>query len=115
MDSHISDGDYVLKKPVLITEFGSSLRMHKKADNINLLLKTVYDRIYKSAKTRQAGAGALIWQLLVEGVDDYADQFSLVAWDHPAIYKLITRQSCRLRRILFNGKRNPELHTEDPC
>ncbi|XP_062088231.1 mannan endo-1,4-beta-mannosidase 6-like [Humulus lupulus] len=115
VDSHISDGEHVLKKPVLITEFGSSLRMNKKPEDISLLLKTVYDRIYESAKKRQAGAGALIWQLLVEGVDEYADQFSLVAWHHPSIYKLITRQSCRLRRILFSGKTNEVLPTEDPC
>lgn len=115
MDSHISDGENVLKKPVLFTEFGSSLRMNKKAENISLLLKTVYDRIYESAKKRQAGAGALIWQLLVEGVDEYSDQFSFIAWDHPSVYKLITGQSCRLRRFLFRGKTNEELHTEDPC
>ncbi|PON91352.1 1,4-alpha-glucan-branching enzyme [Trema orientale] len=115
VDSHIRDAEYVLKKPVLFTEFGSSLRLNKKAEDINLLLKTVYDRIYESAKKRQAGAGALIWQLLVEGVDEYADQFSLVAWDHPSIYKLITRQSCRLRRILFSANTNQELHTEDLC
>ncbi|PON34043.1 1,4-alpha-glucan-branching enzyme [Parasponia andersonii] len=115
VDSHIRDSDYVLKKPVLFTEFGSSLRLNKKAEDRNLLLKTVFDRIYESAKKREAGAGALIWQLLVEGADEYADQFSLVAWDHPSIYKLITRQSCRLRRILFSANTNQELHTEDPC
>ncbi|KAF4399538.1 hypothetical protein G4B88_022621 [Cannabis sativa] len=77
VDSHISDGEHLLKKPVLITEFGSSLRMNKTPEDTNLLLKTVYDRVYESAKKREAGAGALIWQLLVEGVDEYADQFSL--------------------------------------
>ncbi|KAF4372625.1 hypothetical protein F8388_027298 [Cannabis sativa] len=110
VDSHISDGEHLLKKPVLITEFGSSLRMNKTPEDTNLLLKTVYDRVYESAKKREAGAGALIWQLLVEGVDEYADQFSLVAWDHPSIYKLITRQSCRLRRIFFNTKVTLEIH-----
>ncbi|GMN36461.1 hypothetical protein TIFTF001_006034 [Ficus carica] len=115
VDSHISDGQNVLKKPVLFTEVGSSLHMNKKVEDVNLLLKTVYDRIYESAKKRQAGAGALIWQLLVEGVEEYSDQFSLVAWDHPSTYKLITRQSCRLRRIFSNDKASEELQSEDSC
>lgn len=105
----------MLKKPVLFTEVGSSLHMNKKVEDVNLLLKTVYDRIYESAKKRQAGAGALIWQLLVEGVEEYSDQFSLVAWDHPSTYKLITRQSCRLRRIFSNDKASEELQSEDSC
>ncbi|KAL5574799.1 hypothetical protein UlMin_016498 [Ulmus minor] len=110
VDSHIRDGENVLKKPVLFTEVGSSLRINKQAHDVNSFLKTVYDKIYESAKKRQAGAGALIWQLLVEGVEEYADQFSIVAWDHPSTFKLITRQSCRLQTIFSNSKTN-----EDPC
>ncbi|EXB41560.1 Mannan endo-1,4-beta-mannosidase 6 [Morus notabilis] len=115
VDSHMSDAENVLKKPVLFTEVGFSLRMNKKTEDVNFLLKTVYDRIYESAKKRQAGAGALIWQLLVEGVEEYSDQFSLVARDHPSTFKLITRHSCRLRRIFSNSKTNEELQSEDPC
>uniref|UniRef100_A0A6N2JZQ7 mannan endo-1,4-beta-mannosidase n=1 Tax=Salix viminalis TaxID=40686 RepID=A0A6N2JZQ7_SALVM len=77
VDSHIIDGDFVLRKPVLFTEVGSiwdedEKGVHKR----DVLLKIVYDKVYESAKKRQAGAGALIWQLLVEDVDEYSDQFS---------------------------------------
>ena len=105
----------MLKKPVLFTEVGSSLRMNNKVEDMNVLLKTVYDRIYESAKKGQSGAGALIWQLLVEGVEEYSDQVSLVAWNYPSTYQLIKRQSCRLRRVFFNGKDNGHVHSEDPC
>lgn len=100
MDSHISDGEYILQKPVLFTEVGSF--MHRKKEGLcdtDALLKMVYDKIYESAKKRQAGAGALIWQLLVEGVEEYGDQFSIVAWDYPSIHKLTIEQSCRLRNV----------------
>ncbi|KAK8517255.1 hypothetical protein V6N13_092538 [Hibiscus sabdariffa] len=100
VDSHISDGDHLLKKPVLFTEVGSLVHSNNQgvADK-DILLKTVYDKIYESAKKRQAGAGALIWQLLVEGVEEYGDRFSFVAWDNPSTYKLILKQSCRLQSI----------------
>ncbi|KAF9607768.1 hypothetical protein IFM89_000115 [Coptis chinensis] len=116
VDSHVMDGEYTLNKPVLFTEVGSSLHIEKQGlQNRDLLLKTVYDRVYESAKKRQAGAGTLIWQLLVEGMEHYGDQYSLVAWDHPSTYKLIIEQSCRLHRVFDKDERNRKLRFEDPC
>lgn len=86
--------------------------MNKQQDDLNKLLKIVYDRIYESAKKREAGAGALIWQLVVEGVEEYSDQYSLIAWDYPSTYELITKQSCRLRRIFSLSKTTKDEH---PC
>ncbi|XP_022721049.1 mannan endo-1,4-beta-mannosidase 6-like [Durio zibethinus] len=115
VDSHISDGDHVLRKPVLFTEVGSLVHVNKQgfADE-DILLKTMYDKIYESAKKRQSGAGALIWQLLVEGVEEYGDRFSLVAWDNPSIYKLILKQSCRLQSVFAKSSWNRKLN-KDPC
>ncbi|KAJ8770545.1 hypothetical protein K2173_018036 [Erythroxylum novogranatense] len=105
MDSHVRDGDTVLRKPVLFTEVGSARHATKEGVNdIDRLLKAVYDRIYESAKRGQAGAGALIWQLLVEGVEEYSDQYSFVPWNHPSTYKLIKEQSSRLRNLTLEHK-----------
>lgn len=103
LDTHITDGENLLKKPVLFTEVGYPLNV--KGEGVyygDTLLKRVYDRISESVKKGQAGAGTLIWQLLVEGMEEYGDRFSLVAWKHPSTYKLILEQSCKL-----SGK--------DPC
>lgn len=111
VDSHISDGDFVLRKPVLFTEVGSRWDVDGKGvHERDVLLKIVYDKIYESAKKRQAGAGALIWQLLVEDVDGYSDQFSFIPQYSPSTYKLIEEQSCRLQRISagHNRARKPE-------
>lgn len=116
VDSHISDGEYVLKKPVLFTEVGSI--MHRKKQGLydtDTFLKTVYDKIYESAKKRQAGAGALIWQLLVEGMEEYSDQFSIVAWDYPSTHELIIEQSCRLRSVFAEGQVERKLQHGDLC
>lgn len=111
VDSHISDGDFVLRKPVLFTEVGSRWDVDGKGvHERDVLLKLVYDKMYESAKKRQAGAGALIWQLLVEDVGRYSDQFSFIPQDSPSTYKLIKEQSCRLQRISagHNRARKPE-------
>ncbi|GAB4826511.1 hypothetical protein Ancab_033407 [Ancistrocladus abbreviatus] len=116
VDAHISDGDYLLKKPVLITEVGSP--MHGKSQGVydrDTLLKTVYNKIFESAVKGQAGAGALIWQLLVEGMEEYGDRFSLVAWNHPSTYKLIVEQSCRLRNVLKQNLTNKTFDGKDRC
>ncbi|XP_077229810.1 mannan endo-1,4-beta-mannosidase 6-like isoform X2 [Tasmannia lanceolata] len=78
-------------------------------------ISDVYDKIYESANKTQAGAGALIWQLLVEGVEQYSDEFSLVAWEHPSTYKLILEQSCRIRHMFEKGEMNRKIHHSGPC
>lgn len=111
VDAHIRDSENVLKKPVLFTEVGAPLSIQAGGEyDRDVLFKTVYNKIYESAKKREAGAGALIWQLLVEGVEEYRDQFSFVAWNYPSTYKLILDQSCRLRNMSRNIN-----HNKDPC
>ncbi|XP_042067897.1 mannan endo-1,4-beta-mannosidase 6-like [Salvia splendens] len=113
VDAHISDGENVLKKAVLFTEVGAPLSneiggVHDR----ETILKTVYNKIYESAEKREAGAGVLIWQLLVQGVDEYRDKFSFIAWKYPSTYKLILEQSCRLKNV------SSEVYTrnkKDPC
>ncbi|CAL9753683.1 unnamed protein product [Musa acuminata subsp. burmannicoides] len=100
VDSHVNDSEHVLKKPVLFSEVGSHLRVKKNGTyDRDILLKIVYDKVYESAKKGQAAAGALIWQLMVEGMQSYQDEFSLIASEHPSTYKLIAQQSCRLRNL----------------
>ncbi|KAK2992241.1 hypothetical protein RJ640_005728 [Escallonia rubra] len=115
VDTHIKDAENVLKKPVLFTEVGSPLRIKQGFQERDIMLKTVYDKIYKSARRSEAGAGALIWQLLVEGTEQYSDQYSLVAWKHPSTYQLIIEQSCRLQNSSFQGQTKRKLHHTDPC
>lgn len=117
VDTHISDSENVLNKPVLFSELGAPLTIRTEEGSYerDILLKTVYDKIYKSAKKREAGAGALIWQLLVEGVEEYRDRFSLVASKYPSTYKLILEQSCRLRNMSLEGQTYNKVGNKDPC
>eukprot|EP00252_Welwitschia_mirabilis_P001888 TRINITY_DN11856_c0_g2_i4.p1 TRINITY_DN11856_c0_g2~~TRINITY_DN11856_c0_g2_i4.p1 ORF type:complete len:404 (-),score=68.70 TRINITY_DN11856_c0_g2_i4:107-1318(-) len=112
--SHIEDGDKILKKPVLFTEFGlSSSCKDYEASHRDLLLKTMYQQIYESASRGKAGAGALIWQFTAEGMDEYEDDFSLVPWQRSSTFDLIIKQSCRLQFVCeTSSSRRRSLSTE---
>lgn len=116
VDSHISEAEKILKKPVLFTEVGFPSSTQKEGlHDRNIYLKIVYDKIYESAKKRKAGAGALVWQLLVEGMERYGDKFSFIAWKHPSTYKLIVQQSCRLLNTSSQGVSHRKLNRKDHC
>ncbi|KAK4398054.1 Mannan endo-1,4-beta-mannosidase 5 [Sesamum angolense] len=100
MLSHIEDGDKELKKPVMFTEFGLSTENNDfTPTQRERMYKVIYDVIYKSALRNKAGAGALVWQFLVEGMEDFNDDFGIIPWKRPSTYKLFTEQSCRLARV----------------
>lgn len=81
----------------------------------DIIFKIMYDKIYDLAKKGKAGAGALVWQLLVEEVEEYSDRFSFVAWENHSTNTLITNQSCRLQSLLTDRKGDRKLHLKDSC
>ncbi|CAN1231167.1 Mannan endo-1,4-beta-mannosidase 2 [Linum perenne] len=100
MKSHIEDGHKELNKPVLFTEFGlSNMNKDFQPSQRDWLYKTVYDIIYKSAKRKRSGAGALMWQLFVDDMEDSNDDFGIVPWERASTYKLIAEQSCKLAKL----------------
>ncbi|XP_047060793.1 mannan endo-1,4-beta-mannosidase 2-like [Lolium rigidum] len=98
--SHFEDGDKELNKPVLLTEFGLS-RLVKGFDQSHrdAFYKAVYDIAHESAQRGGAGAGAMVWQLAVEDMEDYHDAFSIVPSETPSMQKLLKEQSCRLAAL----------------
>lgn len=100
MRSHIEDCDKELKKPVMFTEYGlSNQNTDFQPSQREQFYRTILDIIYKSAKKKGSGAGALVWQFFVEGMEEYNDDFGMVPWENPSVYKLTIQQSCRLARI----------------
>ncbi|KAL8188622.1 hypothetical protein R6Q57_029783 [Mikania cordata] len=99
MRSHIEDGDQVLKKPVMFTEFGLS-DQNKGFDpqQRDRFYKTVFDVIYESAKKKGAGGGSFAWQFFVEGMEEYNDDFGIVPWKRASTYEIITQHTCRLAK-----------------
>jgi mannan endo-1,4-beta-mannosidase len=100
MLSHIEDGDNVLNKPVLFSEFGLSDSIKNYSmSNREKMYKTILDISHKSAKNNRSGAGAMVWQFLVGGMSDFIDDFGMVPWEKPSIYSMFTQHSCRLSKV----------------
>jgi mannan endo-1,4-beta-mannosidase len=100
MLSHIEDGDQVLKKPVLFSEYGLS----KKNQDFTVsarekMYDTILNIVYKSAKRNRSGAGALVWQFLASGMEDYSDDYGIVPSESPSTQSLYIKHSCRLAKL----------------
>lgn len=100
MHSHIEDGDEVLKKPVLFSEYGlSKTNPNFKLSDREKMYEIILGIIYKSAKKNRSGAGALVWQFLVGGMEDYSDDYGIVPGENPSTLSLFIKQSCRLAKL----------------
>ncbi|PWA63229.1 glycosyl hydrolase superfamily protein [Artemisia annua] len=109
--THIRDAQFVLKKPLLLTEFGKSVKdpnfsTYKRDQLFNM----VYNNIYLSAKHGGAAAGGLFWQLLAEGMDSFGDGYSIVLSQGSSTVNIIGQQGKRLYQIrkIFARMRNVE-------
>ncbi|KAG6476842.1 mannan endo-1,4-beta-mannosidase 2-like [Zingiber officinale] len=98
--SHIEDGDRELHKPVMFTEFGLS-KKSKDFENSQRVTfyRSIFDKIYESAKKNGAGGGAMIWQLLVPGMEEYSDDYGIIPGLTPSVDSLLKEQSCRLMSL----------------
>ncbi|KAJ4821204.1 hypothetical protein LUZ62_033770 [Rhynchospora pubera] len=102
--SHIEDGDNILKKPVLFTEFGLSSNANGFDHSHRLLFyKSIFDTIYESAKKNGAGSGAFVWQLIVEGMEVFHDSFAFIPESIPSLHSLLKEQSCRLATLRYGS------------
>ncbi|KAK4417437.1 Mannan endo-1,4-beta-mannosidase 7 [Sesamum alatum] len=109
LDAHIQDAQFILHKPLLITEFGKSWKDPGfSPSDRDVLFNTVYSKIYASAKRGGAAAGGLFWQLLAEGMDSFRDGYEIILDEDSSTGKVITQQAHRLYQIrkIFSRMRN---------
>nr|GLL22897.1 mannan endo-1,4-beta-mannosidase 2-like isoform X2 [Ipomoea trifida] len=112
--SHIEDGEKELKKPIMFTEFGLSTENRDfEPSQRDRFFKVILDIMYKSARRNKAGAGSFFWQFLVEGMEEYNDDFGIVPWERSSTYQLIAEHSCRLARV--HGALSSQDHLINLC
>jgi mannan endo-1,4-beta-mannosidase len=100
LDAHIADAQAVLRKPLLVAEFGKSSRdAGYSGAQREAVFGTVYAKVYQSARAGGPAAGALFWQLLAEGMDSYGDGYEVVLGRAPSTTGVITTQSRRLKGL----------------
>ncbi|KAG7026780.1 Mannan endo-1,4-beta-mannosidase 7, partial [Cucurbita argyrosperma subsp. argyrosperma] len=96
ISTHIQDAQYILHKPILLTEFGKSWKVPGfSTKGRDVLFNTVYSKIYSSARRGGAAAGGLFWQLLTEGMDSFRDGYEIILSQNPSTANVITQQSRR--------------------
>ncbi|KAL5845134.1 hypothetical protein ACOSQ3_011208 [Xanthoceras sorbifolium] len=96
--NHIQDAQNILQKPILLAEFGKSLRTSG-ASQRDQLFDRVYSAIYSSARGGGAAVGGMFWQLFTEGMDSFRDGYEVIFTENPSTASLITEQSQKLNRI----------------
>ncbi|OMO84431.1 hypothetical protein COLO4_22038 [Corchorus olitorius] len=111
LDAHIQDAQFILRKPVLFTEFGKSWKDPGFSTyQRDQLFNTVYYKIYSSAKRGGPAAGGLFWQLLAEGMGSFKDGYEIILSESSSTANIITQQSHKLDQIrrIFGRMKNVE-------
>ncbi|KAL3638610.1 Mannan endo-1,4-beta-mannosidase 2 [Castilleja foliolosa] len=94
MTNHWDDARTILKKPLVIAEFGKSSK--DPGYNLNerdLYMGNVYRDIYRYARTGGTMSGSLVWQLMAQGMDEYHDGYEIVLAQSPSTAGIMSRQS----------------------
>ncbi|KAJ7977773.1 Mannan endo-1,4-beta-mannosidase [Quillaja saponaria] len=97
---HIQDSNNVLKKPILIAEFGMSSTSQgynvEKRDNY---YRKLYNMIYNSAKSGGPCKGGIFWQLMIEEMKEMGDGYEVILAESPSTAKVILEQSQKLSSL----------------
>lgn len=95
MTNHWQDARTILKKPLVIAEFGKSSKDPGfSLNDRELYMGTVYRDIYRYARTSGGTmSGSLVWQLMAQGMDAYDDGYDIVLSQTPSIARIMSSQS----------------------
>lgn len=109
LNIHIQDAQNILQKPIILAEFGKSLRTSSVSQR-DQIFNIVYSATYSSARGGGAAAGSMFWQLLTEGMDSYGDGYEVIFSKNPSTEGIIFDQSQKLNKIrkMFARLRNIE-------
>ncbi|GMI69524.1 endo-beta-mannanase 1 [Hibiscus trionum] len=100
IESHILDSNSVVKKPLVIGEFGRDSRLPGYSiEKRNEYFQRIYTAIYNSASRGGCCAGGLFWQLLTLGMENTADGYEVVLQQCPSIASIIAEQSRKLSAL----------------
>ncbi|XP_009621242.2 mannan endo-1,4-beta-mannosidase 1 [Nicotiana tomentosiformis] len=92
--SHWEDAKTILKKPLVLAEFGKSSRgQGYSLSSRDTFMSSVYRNIYNLAKEGGTMAGSLVWQPMAQGMVNYDDGYCIVLGQNPSTAGIISGQS----------------------
>ncbi|XP_015688746.2 putative mannan endo-1,4-beta-mannosidase 9 [Oryza brachyantha] len=95
--SHIQDAAAVLRKPLLVTEFGWSARSNGYAVAArDAYFRMVFDAVYASARAGGPCAGGLFWQVMAPGMESWTDGYEVVLERSPSTASVVAHQCARI-------------------
>ncbi|KAK3229733.1 hypothetical protein Dsin_001614 [Dipteronia sinensis] len=100
MTNHWTDSKNMIKKPLIFSELGKSNR--DPGYNINVrdsFLNTVYTNIYNLAKNGGTMGGALVWQLVAQGMEPYFEGYEVVLFPNLSTRNVIAQQSKQMTSL----------------
>ncbi|GJN07151.1 hypothetical protein PR202_ga24953 [Eleusine coracana subsp. coracana] len=90
MQQHIDDAANLLQMPILIGEFGVSLKDGKFNNEFReAFMKTVYDIFLSSWKAGVIGGGCLVWQLFPESAEHMDVGYAVIFGKSPSTLNLL--------------------------
>ncbi|BFG24050.1 hypothetical protein CerSpe_103240 [Prunus speciosa] len=100
VQAHIQDCNTVVKKPLLMAEFGKSYKLPgyvlQKRD---AYFGKIYSDIYSSASRGGSCVGGLFWQLMAPNMDTFRDGYEVVLEQSPTTATVIAQQSRKLNGL----------------
>nr|GEV05398.1 putative mannan endo-1,4-beta-mannosidase 9 [Tanacetum cinerariifolium] len=98
--SHIEDCNSVLKKPLLITEFGkSSQSADYTVKQRDKYFRNIFNTAYQSANSGGSCAGTMFWQVMAKGMENWGDSYQVVLENNPSTAAVISQQSQKISSI----------------
>ncbi|XP_042047227.1 mannan endo-1,4-beta-mannosidase 5-like [Salvia splendens] len=102
--NHWQDARNVLKKPLVLAEFGKSSKdagytLNKRDTYIG----NVYRDVYRYAQNGGTMSGSLVWQAMAEGMESYGDGYEIVLSQSTSTAGIMSRQARALGALAANG------------
>ncbi|GJW92042.1 putative mannan endo-1,4-beta-mannosidase 9 [Tanacetum coccineum] len=103
--AHIDDCDSILRKPLLIEEFGkSSWSSGYTVKARDEYFGNIFNWAYESAQTGGSCSGTTFWQVMAEGMENWGDGYQVVLEESPTTAALIAQQSQKIDSLSSSMK-----------
>lgn len=96
--AHVDDASQLIKKPLVITEFGKSLNGSTVGQR-DQFFWVVYETIYSSAKAGGPLCGGIFWQVMGQGMEKEGDGYQIIFPTDPSTANVILQQSQRISQL----------------
>ncbi|KAG6786966.1 hypothetical protein POTOM_008587 [Populus tomentosa] len=90
IQAHVQDSSSVLRKPLVIGEFGKSSKLPGNSlQKRDTYFVKIYSDIYNSVTRGGPFTGGLFWQLMAEGMESWGDGYEVVLDESPSTANII--------------------------